>query len=133
MPPRFSVTGLVVADMAASLAFYRRLGLAIPAEADAEPHVQITVAPGIDLTWDAEATIASFDPSFTPPTGGGRVAIAFACDSPAEVDATYADLTGAGYEGHLEPFDAFWGQRYASLLDPDGTGVDLYAPLPDAG
>jgi hypothetical protein len=38
-------------------------------------------------------------------------------------------MTGAGYDGHLEPFDAVWGQRYASLRDPDGTGVDLYSPL----
>jgi catechol 2,3-dioxygenase-like lactoylglutathione lyase family enzyme len=31
---RLDVIGLVVADMAASLAFYRRLGLDIPADAD---------------------------------------------------------------------------------------------------
>jgi uncharacterized glyoxalase superfamily protein PhnB len=45
------------------------------------------------------------------------------------VDATYADLVGAGYEGHLEPWDAFWGQRYAAVNDPDGHTVDLFAPL----
>ena len=39
----------------------------------------------------------------------------------------------AGHRGHLEPFDAFWGQRYATVLDPDGNGVDLYAPLDPAG
>jgi uncharacterized glyoxalase superfamily protein PhnB len=27
------------------------------------------------------------------------------------------------------PFDAFWGQRYATVLDPDGNTVDLFAPL----
>ena len=30
----------------------------------------------------------------------------------------------------LEPFDAFWGQRYATVLDPDGNAVDLFAPSP---
>jgi uncharacterized glyoxalase superfamily protein PhnB len=49
---------------------------------------------------------------------------------PAAVDAAYAELTGAGAHGELAPFDAFWGQRYAVLQDPDGNGVDLYAPLP---
>ena len=56
--------------------------------------------------------------------------LAFLCDSPEEVDATYADLVAAGYEGHREPWDAFWGQRYATLRDPDGNGVDLFADLP---
>ena len=78
---------------------------------------------------DSEATVASFDPAFTPPTGDGRIGLAFLCDSPAEVDAAHARLTGAGYRSHLDPFDAFWGQRYATVLDPDGIGVDLFAPL----
>jgi uncharacterized glyoxalase superfamily protein PhnB len=44
------------------------------------------------------------------------------------VDALYAELTAAGHHGELAPFDAPWGQRYASVNDPDGNGVDLYAP-----
>ena len=71
--------------------------------------------------------LASFDPSFTPPTGSGRVGLAMECGSPAEVDAAYDRLVSAGYRGHLAPFDAVWGQRYASVLDPDGVGVDLFA------
>ena len=35
----------------------------------------------------------------------------------------------AGYDGHKEPWDAFWGQRYAQLRDPDGNDVSLFAPL----
>jgi uncharacterized glyoxalase superfamily protein PhnB len=31
--------------------------------------------------------------------------------------------------GRKEPWDAFWGQRYAVVADPDGNHVDLYAPL----
>ena len=73
----------------------------------------------------------SFDPTWTPPTGGGhRIGLAFLCADPAEVDLVYADLVGAGYAGHLEPWDAFWGQRYATVRDPDGNGVDLFARLP---
>jgi uncharacterized glyoxalase superfamily protein PhnB len=29
----------------------------------------------------------------------------------------------------MEPWDAFWGQRYAVVHDPDGNGVDLFCPL----
>ena len=130
MTVRIEVFGLVVADMAASLAFYRALGLDIPAPADTEPHVDVALPGGLRLSFDTEGTIRSFDPSWRAPAErGGRAALAFRCDSPAEVDRVYAALTGAGYEGHLEPFDAFWGQRFATVRDPGGNGVDLFAPL----
>lgn len=128
MAPTFDVISVVVADMGKSLAFYRRLGLAVPADADGEPHVECAVAGGLRLCWDTVETIRSFQPTFTLPSGEGRIGLAFRCDSPAEVDRVHADLVGAGYRSELEPFDAFWGQRYATVLDPDGNGVDLYAP-----
>ena len=51
------------------------------------------------------------------------------CADPADVDATYARATEAGFEGKTAPWDAFWGQRFAYLRDPDGNIVALYAPL----
>lgn len=128
MAPTFNLIGLVVADMSKSLAFYRRLGLDIPRDADTEPHVEVTLPGGLRLAWDTVDTIRSFDPSWTPPTGSPRVSLAFACDDPAEVNRVYAELVQADYEGHKEPWDAFWGQRYAVVHDPDGNSVDLFAP-----
>ncbi|MBO3746296.1 VOC family protein [Streptosporangiaceae bacterium NEAU-GS5] len=128
MTPRFDLIGLVVRDMGASLAFYRRLGFDIPAEADAEPHVDYQLPGGMRIAWDTVETIRSFDPAWAPPTGGHRVALAFACDDPADVDRAYADLVGAGYEGHKEPWDAFWGQRYGVIHDPDGNTIEFFAP-----
>jgi catechol 2,3-dioxygenase-like lactoylglutathione lyase family enzyme len=120
---------IVVSDMARALAFYRLLGLPVPAEADTEPHVDVELSSGMRLAFDTEATIASFHPAWKPGTGG-RVGLAFALPDPAAVDAAYAELTGAGHHGELEPFDAFWGMRYATVHDPDGTGIDLFAMLP---
>ncbi|MBL1095803.1 VOC family protein [Streptomyces coffeae] len=130
MTPRFDAISMVVADMAASLAFYRRLGLDIPAEADTQPHAEATLPGGTRLLWDTVETVRSFDPDWTAPSGSGRSSLAFLCDSPAEVDTVYAELVRSGVPGHKEPWDAFWGQRYAVVLDPDGNGVDLFAPLP---
>jgi catechol 2,3-dioxygenase-like lactoylglutathione lyase family enzyme len=127
MTPRLDALGLVVSDMAASLAFYRRLGLDIPADADSTPHAEATLPSGLRVLWDTEETVRSFDPQWTRPTGGERLGLAFLCDSPAEVDSLYAELIGAGHQGHLKPWDAFWGQRYAVVLDPDGCGVSLFA------
>ncbi|MFD6492963.1 VOC family protein [Streptomyces sp. NPDC060188] len=131
MTPRFGVIGLVVSDMAASLAFYRRLGLDFPAGAEAEPHVEAGLSGGLRLALDTEETVRSFHPSWRPPSGGGRMSLALRCDDPAEVDSVYAELVDAGHHGELKPWDAFWGMRYAVVHDPDGNGVDLFAPLPD--
>ncbi|MBO0884168.1 MAG: glyoxalase, partial [Mycobacterium sp.] len=61
MTLRPAVFEIFASDMAASLAFYRRLGLAIPPDADKEPHVDIEVG-GVRVTRDTEETMRSFDP-----------------------------------------------------------------------
>lgn len=129
MTPRFAVIGVVASDLAASLAFYRRLGLVFPEGAEEQPHVEAELPGGLTLALDTEDTVRSFHPRWRPPAGGGRVSLAFRCGSPAEVDAGYEDLVGAGHHGELKPWDAFWGQRYAVVHDPDGNGVELFAPL----
>jgi len=130
MPPVPAALGIVSTDLARSLAFYRTIGLDIPADADEAPHVEVTLDGGFRLMWDPVATVTSFDPSWKAPTGGPGTALAFDCGTPEGVDQTFAAVVEAGYVGHLEPFDAVWGQRYASLRDPDGNGVDLFAALP---
>jgi catechol 2,3-dioxygenase-like lactoylglutathione lyase family enzyme len=129
MAPRLDVVGLVVGDMTASIGFYRRLGFAFADGAGSEGHVETAMPGGLRLILDSIETIHSFNPDWTPPSGGHRIALAFACDSPAEVDSLYGELVGAGAEGHLPPWDTFWGQRYASVHDPDGNAIELFAPL----
>jgi catechol 2,3-dioxygenase-like lactoylglutathione lyase family enzyme len=133
MTPRFDMIGLVVADLSASLEFYRRLGLDIPETPADSPHAEITLPNGLRIAWDPVSTIQSFDDGWAPPSGSHRVGLAFRCDSPADVDKTYESITAAGHPGHKAPWDAFWGQRYAMLLDPDGNSVELFADLPGAG
>lgn len=129
--PRFNAIGFAVADMARSLEFYRALGLDVPDGAEAAPHAEIPLAPGVKLLLDTHASIAGFDPGFTP-EAGGHGSLAFDCGDPAGVDAAYERMIAAGAKSHLAPWDAFWGQRYAVVLDPDGNGVDFYAALPGA-
>ncbi|MEU6316723.1 VOC family protein [Streptomyces sp. NPDC047009] len=129
MTPRFDVIGLVVSDLGASLAFYRRLGLVFPEGAESLPHVEAELPGGLRLALDTEETVRSFHPGWQPPSGGGRVSLAFRCDSPAEMDHLYEELVSAGHHGELKPWDAVWGMRYAVVHDPDGNGVDLFATL----
>lgn len=129
MAPRLDGFGLVADDMAATLDFYRTLGLDIPAGADGERHVELDLGAGIRFMIDTVEVIRSFDPAWERPHGQGRIGLAIRCDTPESVDRTYEHVVAAGYDGHLEPWDAFWGQRYAAVVDPNGIVVDLYAPL----
>ncbi len=132
MSPQFDFFGVVVSDMARSVAFYRRLGLDFPDGAENEQHVEAPLPGGMRYALDTEDVIRSFDPDWKRPTDGHAGGGAFRCDSPAEVDRVYGELLSAGGSAHKEPWDAFWGMRYAQLEDPDGTVIDLYAPLPDS-
>ena len=78
---------------------------------------------------DTEDTMRSFDPTWQA-AGSGRVTLAVQCADPAEVDRLHDELAELGAGSHLAPFDAFWGQRYATVLDPDRIRVDLYAEIP---
>ena len=131
MTARFEAFGIVVSDMPRSLAFYRKLGLEFPEGAESEDHVEAQLPGGLRYMLDKESVIKMFDPAWTRPSAGHAGGGAFKCDSPEEVDRVYADLLAAGGSPHKEPWDAFWGQRYAQLEDPDGTVIDLFAPLPE--
>ena len=125
--PQLNAIGIIASDLARSIAFYRLLGIDVP-ETPGEGHVQTVLPNGVSFMLDTEETIKSFNPEWTRETGN-QLAIAFECGSASEVDAVYVRVTGAGFHGEKEPWDAFWGQRYAQLQDPDGVGVDLYAAL----
>jgi catechol 2,3-dioxygenase-like lactoylglutathione lyase family enzyme len=123
--------GIVASDVAASVAFYRRLGLEFPA-GEPDDHVEAPIgSTGVRVMIDSEAMMKSLDPGFEG-NPNGRIGLAVRLGSPADVDALYADLAADGF-GRTEPYDAPWGQRYAHIADPDGQGVDLYAPLPGSG
>ena len=125
--PQLSAIGIVASNMARSIEFYRLLGLDVPETPD-EGHVDTFLPNGIRFMLDTEEVVHSFRPDWTREKGN-QVAVAFECESPAQVDEMYATVTGAGFHGEKEPWDAFWGQRYAQLQDPDGVPVDLYAAL----
>ena len=125
--PELNAIGIITSDMGRSIGFYRVLGLDVPETPD-EGHVDTFLPNGMRLMLDSEEVIRSFLPDWAR-TDGNQIALAFECDSPAEVDEVYARVVAAGFAGEKEPWDAFWGQRYALLRDPDGVEVNLYASL----
>ena len=128
--PDLNAIGIVSSDLARSIAFYRLVGVDFPD--DGEGHIEATLPSGVRLMLDEEEVIRSFRPDWTRETGN-QLALAFECSSPDEVNELYERVKAAGFDTEKEPWDAFWGQRYAQLRDPDGVPVDLFARLPDRG
>ncbi len=105
---------LVVTDMAASLDFYHRLGVAVPQGQDAAgAHVQLRMPGGFSLELDTAESARLWHAAWRADPAGVK----------------YAELTAAGYPGRQPPFDAFWGARYAIIADPDGNDVGLMSPI----
>jgi catechol 2,3-dioxygenase-like lactoylglutathione lyase family enzyme len=125
--PVLNTIGIVCSDMARSLTFYRLLGLSVPETPD-DGHINIDLPNGFRLMLDSEAVIRSFRPDWTRQTGN-QVALALDCQTPAEVDQLYERMATVGFQVDTAPWNAFWGQRYAQLRDPDGVPIDLYATL----
>jgi len=136
--PVFNQLNIVSGDVEASIAFYRRLGVAIPddsvwrtltgphhvsaqrAQASSEPIFDIDSAAFArvwNAGWRQESDLA------------GRVVAGFGVGAREVVDRLYADMTSAGYRGLQAPYDAFWGARYAVIEDPDGLAVGLMSEI----
>jgi uncharacterized glyoxalase superfamily protein PhnB len=123
--PELNAIGIVSSDLAKSIEFYRLLGVDFP---EGEGHIEATLPSGVRFMLDSEEVVRSFRPDWTREIGN-QLALAFECASPAEVDEVYARMEAAGFQAEKEPWDAFWGQRYAQLRDPDGVPIDLFAAL----
>ncbi len=128
MEPRLDAIGIVTADMAASCRFYALLGVAAEAPPEGAQHHEALLPSGLRLMWDSVELMRQIVPDWEEPSGH-RLGLAFHCGTPAGVDETHAAVVAAGFGSRSDPWDAFWGQRYAQVVDPDGNVVDLFAPL----
>lgn len=117
--------GIVVKDMKTALDFYRLLGFEIPESANNDIHVEVAQI-GFRLAFNTQETIKAIYGGWEEPSGH-RIELAFLCDSREAVDEMFQKVTGAGYRGYRDPWDAVWGQRYAIVQDPDGNLISLFA------
>ncbi len=113
-------------DLARAVAFYELLGFRFPPiESDTE-HLEAEA--GVRLMIDAAALLEQLHGE--PPRLDDAAGFALLYDAPAEVDQVADRVAAAGHRVVTPPFDAPWGQRYATVADPDGYRVDLFCPLP---
>lgn len=121
------IVGFSVADIPRSIRFYRLLGLVFPATTEGEAYVEVKTN-GHRISLNAQSLEKDLMPDWVEPRGQ-RLGLAFLCSSPKKVDATYAMIVAEGHASVKEPWDAFWGQRYAVVEDPDGAHVSIFCPL----
>src|ERR1044071_827534 len=96
--------GLIVQDMPTALAFYRRLGLAIPDGSETQSHVEIKMGSGMTFFLDSKPS--RWDPKYggqsdaKPSAAEDRypAILEFYLKEQAALEAKYAELTGYGYQ-----------------------------------
>jgi catechol 2,3-dioxygenase-like lactoylglutathione lyase family enzyme len=131
--PQLGQVNLVTGDIDAMVAFYRRLGVRVD-DGDVSPagarHVEIAMGNGFSLELDNVASASSWNAGVRGDgaAASGTVVFGFSLPTRDAVDDTYRDLVVAGAVGRQEPYDAFWGGRYAVVRDPDGHDIGLMGP-----
>ena len=123
---KIAAVAVSAADLSRAVAFYELLGFRFPPlEADTK-HVE---ADGdVRLMIDEAAFLAELHGEQPQPGNTAGFAVLF--ESPADVDAAASRAADAGHTVVTPPYDAPWGQRYATVADPDGYRTDLFALLP---
>jgi predicted lactoylglutathione lyase len=132
--PVFDGVNLVVNDMEASVAFYRRLGITIPDQGpwDNDHRNADTATGAASFEMDSTRFVPRWNSGWPGTKDRGTVLFGFNVATREDVDRIYNDLTGAGYASQQAPYDAFWGSRFAIVEDPDGNAVGLMSPSDDA-
>ena len=115
-------------DLPRARAFYELLGFRFPEATSDDPHLEAEDTSGVRLMIDDASFLTELHGE--PPRPGTVAGFAIVVESPAEVDGTVERIRAAGHAVVAEPYDAPWGQRYATVADPDGYRVDVFCPLP---
>jgi uncharacterized glyoxalase superfamily protein PhnB len=123
----FDAIGIISENPAKSVQFYKLLGVDLKKFGETD-HYEATTASGVRLLLDSVDVIRSFEPHYKPAHGNGMT-LCFKQGSAKDVDQMYATLIHAGFQSVKEPWNAFWGQRYACVADPDKNQIDLFAIL----
>ena len=120
---------LVVRDMPAMVEFYRLLGIDFEDALPPWDRHHRRGSPGGDVDFDLDSSEFASMWAEGWPTGQSGVVIGFRVASREAVDELHGALTEKGHGSQQEPYDAFWGARYAIVSDPDGNAVGIMSPI----
>ncbi len=116
--PVLGQINLVVRDMDATVAFYRRLGLVIDAGTGVQ-HVSTRLPNGMLIEWDSVEFVLQWDSGWKGTTGGTAV-LGFSVPTRDAVDQIYAELTAQDTKAINSP------------MTPSGVPVTRSSMIPTA-
>jgi uncharacterized glyoxalase superfamily protein PhnB len=123
---KLNAIGIVSTNMQRTIAFYSLLGFKFGQVKPGEDHIEPITSPGdTRLMIDSKKLISEILGEDPKPANHSAFALEY--DSSEELNSVAQKVKDAGYKIVKEPWDAFWGQRYAIVEDPDGYKVDLYS------
>src|SRR5690242_14252336 len=114
---------LEVRDLAATIAFYRLLGVDLPDPAPDRPVLVHRMGSGVSLVF-TESFASRYDPEWSRPDSGYQQMMEFFLGEDREVDTCFQRLVDAGYRGRMAPTQTA-GPYAAMVDDPDGNVVLL--------
>lgn len=130
---------LVVDDAARAIAFYQKAFgateiLRVPADDGTRlMHAELVVnGARLYLRDDFPELCTSKVDNVRPPKVSGATGVTLHLDV-ENCDKAVAKAQAAGATVIMAPWDAFWGARYAQIIDPHGHSWSLAHPLPGAG
>ena len=125
---KIDAVGVTSSNLSRAVEFYRLLGFEFPEFKEDEDHLEAKEIVGsARLMIDTKKSFAEILGKEPKPGNHGAFAIRY--DSPRELNAAAKKVKDGGFKLVKEPWDAFWGQRYAVVEDPDGYQIDLFSPL----
>lgn len=125
---KIDAVGVASSNLKRTVDFYTQLGFQFPGYKGGEQHLEpITPNGSARLMIDTKNVVK--DIIGEDPKPGNHSSFAIQYNSAEEVNKIITDVMSGGFKVIKEPWNAFWGQRYAVVEDPDGYRVDLYAPL----
>jgi len=126
MQAHIDAIGVVAKDLKQTLDFYTLLGFTFTHIGDGD-HFEAVQENGLRLMIDTEKLLMSLgQPAATP---ASYSTFALKLETAGELNELAQKIKDAGHEIVMEPQDMFWGQRYATILDPNGNRIDLFAWL----
>jgi catechol 2,3-dioxygenase-like lactoylglutathione lyase family enzyme len=123
---KLDAVGITSSNMKQTIKFYSLLGFEFPKDQENEGHIEPVTSKGsARLMIDKKEIVKNIIEE--DPKPGNHSTFAIQYDTPKEIDSIVEKLKGEGFKIVKEPWDAFWGQRYAVVEDPDRYRVDLYS------
>lgn len=125
---KLNAVGVISSQLNKTVEFYSLLGFEFDEYDEGTQHLEPKIIPNSARLMIDTIDLAK-DLIGQEPCVSNHSAFAIQYDTPAEVNTTAEKIQAAGFTLVKEPWDAFWGQRYCTIQDPDGYKVDLYASL----